>query len=332
MREVAQHAGVGTKTVSRVINGEPNVSAAMTSRVLRAIEALQWSPDATASNLKRTVTRTRTIGLLLGSVENPFSAVIHRAIEDAAAARDVAVFASSLDEDPAREAAAVQAFVRRKVDALILTCAAGSQEYISELVPARVPIVFIDRRPTGYSADIVRSDNRDGARQATRHMLSLGHRRVAGLFDRIDIWTAAERRYGFFDALAEFGIPADPAMIVTDIGSPEHAEAAIYRLFGSPTVPTAIFSSQNLITEGTVRALQRLSRQREVAVVGFDEIELGDLLSPGVTVLAQRPAEIGRIAAERLFARLDGDRTEPRDTVVGVDLLARGSGEIRPPV
>jgi LacI family transcriptional regulator len=131
IREVAHEAGVGIKTVSRVVNGEPNVAAATAQRVREAIARLQWEPDAHASNLRRTHTRTGTLGLLLGSVDNPFAATIHRAIEDIAIHRDVAVFASSFDEDPAREVAAVEAFVRRKVDGLILTCSADSQAYLA---------------------------------------------------------------------------------------------------------------------------------------------------------------------------------------------------------
>jgi LacI family transcriptional regulator len=190
IREVAQHAGVGIKTVSRVVNDEPNVAPATAARVRASIEELRWEPDAHAANLRRLTTRTRSIGLLLGSVANPFSATIHRAIEDVAIQRDVAVFASSLDDDPHREVAAVGAFVRRKVDGLVLTCVAESQSYLAELVPSQTPVVFFDREPAGYAADVVHSDNAGGARAAARHLLGLGHRRLALLLDRRGIWTA----------------------------------------------------------------------------------------------------------------------------------------------
>lgn len=332
IREVAQAAGVGTKTVSRVINEEPNVSAETTQRVRAAIAELNWHPDAHAANLRRIDTRTRSLGLLLGSVANPFWATIHRAIEDIAVHRDVAVFASSLDEDAEREVAAVEAFVRRKADGLILTCASPSQQYLSELVPTRVPTIFIDREPRGVSGDVVLSDNRGGAALATRHLLSRGHRRLALLVDRSDIWTAQQRSLGFFDALKEFGVAAQDAVVIDELTSEEAAEEAVLSLFAQPRACTAIFSAQNLITIGAIRALRRLGKSHEIALIGYDDIELGDLLDPPVSVVAQHPSVIGRIAAERIFARLDSNSPiEPTQFQLPVKLIPRGSGEILPP-
>jgi LacI family transcriptional regulator len=110
----------------------------------------------------------------------------------------------------------------------------------------------------------------------------------------------------------------------------EAAEAAVLELLGSDEAPTALLTGQNLITIGAVRALQRLGLQRRVALLGFDDFPLADLLDPPVSVVAQDPALLGRTAAERLFARLDGDRTPPRNVVVPTRLIPRGSGEIRP--
>lgn len=331
IRDVARAAGVGIKTVSRVLNDEPNVAPATAERVRAAAESLRWRPDHRARTLRRGDARTRTIGLLLGSVANPFSAAIHRAIEDIAAERDVAVFASSLDEDPAREIAAVTTFLRRKVDGLILTRAADSQAYLGEEVGAGIPVIFIDRDPVDYPADVVRSDNRGGAALATRHLISAGHRRIGLLLDRHDIGTAVERRAGFLDALERAGIDPDGCPIVADIETPEDGKQATIALLTAADPPTAVFSAQNLITLGALRALRALRMQHRVALVGFDDIEFGDLVDPGVTVVAQRPSEIGRRAAERVFAVLDGERSAPQSVVVPVDLIPRGSGEIPPP-
>ncbi|WP_366941420.1 LacI family DNA-binding transcriptional regulator [uncultured Microbacterium sp.] len=332
IREVAEHAGVGTKTVSRVVNNEPNVAPATAARVRASIEALAWEPDAYAANLRRATTRTRSVGLLLGSVGNPFSATMHRAIEDVAVHRDVAVFASSLDDDPEREVAAVEAFVRRKVDGLILTCVADSQAYLADLVPPEMPVVFIDREPTGYAADSVHSANVEGARLATRHVLGFGHRRLALLIDRRGLWTARERERGFHLALEEFGVPLESATVIDGLSDQDAAERAVMTMLGSPDAPTAIVSGQNLITVGAVHGLRKLDRHHDVALIGFDDVELADLMEPGISVVAQRPAELGRIAAERLFASLDsGRRLAPEGVVVPVDLIPRGSGEIRPP-
>lgn len=331
IRDVAQHAGVGTKTVSRVINNEPNVAKATAARIRASIAELQWEPDAYAANLRRTMTRTQTLGLLLGNVANPFSATIHRAIEDLAIHRDVAVFASSLDDDPDREVAAVGAFVRRKVDGLILTCIAESQSYLRELIPETVPVVFIDREPTDLDADLVHADNVGGAALATRHVLGYGHRTIALLLDRHDIWTARERERGFRRAAAEFGLPESSTVVVRDLVDQAAAERAVLELMALPTPPTAIVSGQNLITIGAVHALRRLGRHHDVALIGFDDVDLADLMEPGISVIAQRPQEIGVRAAQMLFETLDGvARMSSRRVVVPVDLIPRGSGEIRP--
>jgi len=333
IRDVAQHAGVGIKTVSRVVNNEPNVADATAARVRASIAELQWEPDAHASNLRRTLTRTRSLGVLLGSVANPFSATIHRAIEDIAIHRDVAVFASSLDDEPEREVAAISAFVRRKVDGLILTCVAPSQEYLVDLVPPRMPIVFVDRQPSAFDADVVHSDNVGGARLATRHVLGFGHRSVALLLDRRDIWTAREREAGFRAAVAEFGLDPTSVFVVADLSDAAAAESAVLSLLGQPVPPTAIVSGQNLITIGALHALRRLGRHRDVALIGFDDVDLADLMDPGVSVVAQRPQELGAEAARLLFESLDArERLPARRQVVPVDLIPRGSGEIRPPL
>ncbi|WP_353665005.1 LacI family DNA-binding transcriptional regulator [Microbacterium sp. che218] len=331
IRDVAHHAGVGIKTVSRVINNEPNVAKATAARIRASIAELQWEPDAHAANLRRIMTRTQSLGLLLGNVANPFSATIHRAVEDLAIHRDVAVFASSLDDDPDREVAAIAAFVRRKVDGLILTCVADSQRYLQDVIPESMPVVFIDREPTDLPADLVHADNVGGTALATRHVLGYGHRTIALLIDRHDIWTAAERERGFRQAVAEFSLPESSTIIVRDLTDQGAAERAVMGLMALPTPPTAIVSGQNLITIGAVHALRRLGRHHDVALIGFDDVELADLMEPGISVIAQRPQEIGVRAAEMLFESLDGvARMTPRRIVVPVDLIPRGSGEIRP--
>ncbi|WP_157007436.1 LacI family DNA-binding transcriptional regulator [Agromyces laixinhei] len=330
MRHVAALAGVGVKTVSRVINGEPNVSAATIARVTQAARTLDYQPDLHAGNLRRADGRTRTLGLLVGSVDNPFSGTVHRAVEDAAREHGVAVFASSLDDDRDREQEAVSAFLRRRVDGLILTTVSESQDYLAPELRRGTPVVFVDREPAGITSDSVVSDNADGAALATGHLLKHGHRRVAFLGDREAIQTARERRRGFLEELGRAGVATRDVPMVEGLHDEESARAATIALLDSPAPPTAIFSSQNLVTIGTIRALRELGRHRDIALVSFDDVPLADLLEPGLTVVAQDPQQIGRLAAERVFARLDGDRSPAARTIVPTRLIERGSGEIRP--
>lgn len=330
MRQVAELAGVGIKTVSRVINGESNVTPETAQRVLDAARALDYQPDLYAGNLRRADRRTRILGLLVGSVDNPFSGAVHRAVEDAAVERGVAVFASSLDDDPQREREAVAAFLRRRVDGLILTTATANQAYLEPELQRGTPIVFVDREPSGIETDAVVSDNAGGAARASEHLLAHGHRRIAYLGDLHSIQTARERRRGFLDALGRAGIPIDDIPVIEDLHDQGAARAALLRLLDGPNPPTAVFSSQNLVTIGALHALRERGRHRDTALVGFDDVELADLLEPGVTVVAQHPEELGRIAAERVFAKLDGEGSPPQRVVVSTTLIARGSGEIPP--
>ncbi|WP_345043579.1 LacI family DNA-binding transcriptional regulator [Georgenia daeguensis] len=331
MRDVATLAGVGIKTVSRVINGEPNVSEAMSERVLRAAAALDYQPDVHAGSLKRGDRRTSTIGLLVSSVANPFDSQVHRAIEVVAAERGVAVFAASLAEDPENERTMVHASIRRRVDGLIITPTRPDQGYLAVELDRGLPVVFVDREPTGLMADAVVSDNVAGAAMATRHLLQRGHRRIAFLGDLDRVQTARLRRQGFLEEVGRAGVPTVDLQIITDLHDEESAALAATRVMSSVPPPTAIFSSQNLVTIGVVRALRELGLSRTVAVVGFDDIALGGLLDPPITVVAQDTQGIGTLAAQRLFARLDGDTSPGQTYVVPTTLIQRGSGEIPAP-
>lgn len=330
MRHVAALAGVGIKTVSRVMNDEPGVSESTRLRVLGASQQLNYQLDMAAGSLRRTGRQTLSIGLLLPSVSNPFSGEIHRALEDALAARGIAVFAASLDDDPQREKALVAAFLGRRVDGLVLTPIAKSQAYVIPEHSRDMPMVFIDREPVGIDADAVVTDNAVGAAKAASHLLAHGHRKLAYLGDRTEIQTARERKRGFIEELGRAGVPTSTVPVREGLHDEESARLAALELLASDDPPTAIFSSQNLVTFGVMRALKELGASKRVALVGFDDFTLADMMEPGITVIAQHPERIGKLAAQRLLARIDGDRIAPKTYVVPSELIVRGSGEIPP--
>ncbi len=330
MRQVATLAGVGMKTVSRVVNGEPGVTAATHKRVTDAVRALNYQHDIYAGSLRRSDRRTLTIGLIVGSVANPFSGAVARAVEDRAAQRGIAVLAVSLDDDAAREQALVNDLLRRRVDAIIMTTITANQSYLAPEIARGTPFVFVDREPAGVDADVVVSDNALGAATATRHLLDGGHRRIAFLGDRSDIQTARERRRGFFDALGEWGVPTSQVIAISDLDDDARAQVAVASLLDLAEPPTAIFSAQNLITVGALRALHQRHKQSTIAHVGFDDLLLADLVEPAITVIAQDPTTIGTVAADQALARLDGDTSAFSTRVVPTRLIVRGSGEIPP--
>ena len=330
MKDVAALARVGTKTVSRVINFEPNVAAPTAERVWDAVRALDYHVDLQAGSLRRASGHTHTLGLLISSVDNPFAAAINRAVEDAALPREVAVFASSLDDDAEREDAAVRAFMRRRVDGLILTTMSRNTGYLLSTIERGTPIVFVDREPAGIDADIVTSDNRAGAARAARHLLEHGHRRIVALTDRLEIQTARERRDGFLAEVDRAGA-ASEGIVVSGLHDPADTERALHELLTSDDPPTAVFSAQNLITVGAIRAIRALGLQHRIALVGFDDMPLFDLVEPGVTVIRQDPQQIGARAADRVFARIDGDIGPAQRLILPTELVERGSGEIVAP-
>jgi LacI family transcriptional regulator len=331
MRDVAIRAGTSFKTVSRVVNGESGVSPELALRVRAAIAELGFRPNVGARSLRRTDRRTATIGLLLEDVANPFSAAVARAVEDVAMPRGVIVYSASLDEDPARERALVGQFSARGVDGLLVAPAGTDHAHLDAEMRAGTAVVCVDRVAAGLAADAVVSTNEVGAAEGVRHLVAAGHRRIAFLGDHPAIATTAQRRAGHADALREAGLPVDPALVVEGLRSPADADGAVTTLLGRPDPPTALFTAQNLLTAGAVRALRRARQHRSVALVGFDDILLADLLDPGITVVAQDPEAIGRIAAGRLFERIAGAAGEPEVRFVPTTLVRRGSGEIPPP-
>ena len=330
MKEVARQAGVSLATVSRVVNGTGDVRPDLAQRVQDAVRLLGYRRDLTASTLRRADRQSASIGLIIEDVSNPFFSAVHRGVEDVARPRGVLTFVGSSDEIPERERELAETFGARGVDGLVIVPCAGDQSYLLRDHQAGTALVFVDRPPRFMHGDAVVSDNAAGARAAVEHLIAAGHRRIAFLGDRLSVFTATERRSGYHAALADAGIAPSPELERTELFESDRAQTATRELLLGPEAPTALFTGQNLITIGAIRALRELGRQRQVAIVGFDDVVLGDLVEPGITVVAQDPYALGRHAGELLFERLGGLQADPRTVVVATRLIARGSGEIPP--
>lgn len=327
MRDVAALAGVGIKTVSRVFNDVPTVAPDLAERVRVAAEKLRYRPNLTAASLRRTGGRTNTIGLLLEDVSNPYSSAVHRAVEDCAREHRVLVLAASLDEDPQRERELARTLIDRRVDGMIIMPACQDHRYVVAEQQAGTQFVFIDRLPSPLLADAIVSDNHGGARAAVRHLLATRRHSIAYFGDDLAIPTARQRFAGFIDALAGAGRQPDPALVRHGLRTAERARSAALSLFAEYR-PEMVFTGQNLVTIGVVEALHELGLQHRVALVGFDDVPLAATAEPGISVMAQDPSSVGRLAAQRLFARLNGDESPPEIYTIDTRLLARGSGEL----
>jgi LacI family transcriptional regulator len=318
---------VSLKTVSRVINEEPGVATLTAERVGAAIAELGFQRNDLARSL-RTGRSSSTIGLVIEDVGNPFYSAIAQAVEQAARQHDCLLITSSCEEDPERERELIQALLRRRVDALLLVPASRDHGYLSRELSDGTPIVFLDRPPEGIAADCVLLDNQGGARSAVEHLLAQGHRRIAYVADPDVLYTAAERLAGYRQAMATAGVDVDPELVRLGSHDAEQAEAVVRELLAlAPgSRPTAFFCGNNRHTVGALRALRGL--EDEIALVGFDDFELADLL--GTTVVRHDSQDLGLHAAALAFSRLEGLDGPPRQVIVETQIVARGSGEVRP--
>jgi LacI family transcriptional regulator len=324
MRDVAVLAGVSLKTVSRVINAEPGVAAATAERVEAAIAELRFQRNDLARSLRQGRTSS-TLGLVIEDVANPFYSAIAQAIESAARDRGYLLITASCEEDPERERELVQALLRRRVDALLLVPAARDHSYLDT---DETPVVFLDRPPVGLDADCVLLDNLGGARRAVEHLLAHGHQRIALIADPDRLFTAHERVAGYRQALDAAGVPIREELVRLGSHDSAQAEAVVRELLALPhdRRPTALFAGNNRNTVGALRALR--DADAPVALVGFDDFELADLL--GTTVVCHDSGNLGTHAAELAFERLQGIERPPRRVVVPTELIVRGSGEVPP--
>jgi len=334
MNDVAARAGVGLKTVSRVVNGEPGVLPSTAALVRRAIDELGFRRNDSARQLR--TGRTAGIGLVLEDVADPFYSLLTGAVEEVAHAHGSLLFSASSQDDPRLEAEMALALCARRVDGLIIVPAAQDHGYLAPEVDAGLAMVFADRPPVNLAADTVLVDNAAGARQGVAHLLGHGHRRIGYLGDSARIYTSEQRLLGYRAAMAEAAAPVDESWITLGAPEPHLVRSTLSRLLGpgahSPV--TALFTANNRVTVAVLRELARRSRagpdEPGPALVGFDDFELADLLSPAVTVVAQDPVGLGRTSAELLFARLSGQDAPPRTVTLPTVLVQRGSGEVPP--
>jgi LacI family transcriptional regulator len=325
IRDVAEKAGVSVATVSHVINGTRKVAPETEARVRRVMEELGYQPNAIAQSLRKRT--TYAIGILVSDITNPFFATLVRGAEDAALEAGYSVIVCNSDEDPQKEDMYIRALWRRRIDGMLIAPTRdGTSPAIQELVQRKLPFVFVDRKAKGIEADAVLSDNIGGAYLATKHLIERGHKRIGIVLGIPGATTTEERLLGYRQALEEAGIPFSEDLVVWGGYRMEGGRKACAKLLSLSDPPTAIFSTNNLMTVGVLQELSHrgIKIPEEVAVVGFDDLEWAEIVHPPLTVIAQRPYEIGYQAFKILLERLN--RLEGKQEVrVSVELKIRGS-------
>lgn len=337
LHDVAEMTGVSIKTISRYVNNSGPVAPRTAERAQAAIDRLGFRPNSAARSLR--VGRDDAIGLVVENIADPFFAALTAAVEQRMREEGRFVIISSGGYDPANEQAAIENLLHRRVAGVVLSPTTQDHTYLSRQ-PLSVPVVFVDRPPANFDADAVLADNEGGMRAATDHLIAHGHRRIAFVGDRIDIYTTRLRYAGFVGGHAAAGIPLDDRLVRIDVADATtsaaarsttvRSAAAIRELLAADDPPTAVVSADARSSLGVVRGLHTDGRTA-IAHVCFDDFESAELMTPPVTVVYQDPVLMGCQAADLLLARLeDADRGPSKQIILPTTLITRGSGELPP--
>ncbi|HZC43856.1 MAG TPA: LacI family DNA-binding transcriptional regulator [Acidobacteriaceae bacterium] len=302
LREVARKAGVGTTTVSRVINGGERVDPKTLAKVRRVIDDLGYMPNHAARILKGG--RTRTIGLVIPSIADPFFSSCAEAAQAVVRAHDSVLIVITTHNEPHAEVEGVNVLTRHRADGFIIAPADSRSLALRKLLQRiSIPVVALDRPIEGSNVPSVVANNFDGAHLATQHLIEHGYRRIACLTGETSLYTIHERIRGYRHAVKSAGLDCILDNSLQDYAS---AESAVRRLFASPFPPDAIFTLKNSVTIHVFEALQTLNIAfpGTVALLGYDDFELADRVRPSISVIQQPIEELGRAAADLLFERL----------------------------
>lgn len=320
--DVAKRAGVSTMTVSRVVNRTGYTAAGTRARVEAAIEELGYVPNALARQLRSK--RTKTIALVVSDISNPFFTTIARGAEDVAVGRGFSVMYCNTDESEAEEEQYLRVLIERQLDGVLLVPVGSSGASFRLLHAHRMPVVVLDRRVAARDVDSVRCDSEAGAHALTRHLIALGHRRIAVLTGRRHISTSVDRVAGCRRALEEAGLTLPDELVhYGDFNFGRLNQADGHRMAqevlaaaGEP--PTAIFAANNFIAFGVIRAVREagLRVPGDFSVVAFDDLPEDWITEPFLTCAAQPAYEIGRRAAALLLDQISGDHHATGESIV----------------
>lgn len=325
IREVAERAGVSISTVSHVINQTRFVSPELRGRVTDAMRELSYRPNAVARSLRSG--KSLTIGLMLPDSSNPYFTEIARGIQDAAMARGFTVLVGNTDGDLDKEALYSEILLEKQVDGVIMIAAGHSGRHIEDLRRRGIPIAVVDRDSPESHVDSVQIDNRLGGVLATRHLLDLGHARIACIAGSTDVYPSYDRVYGYLQAMQEAGVDPDAAYIVNGGFRADGGYEAAMQLLALPLPPTAVFACNDMMAIGALGAVTQrgLRCPDDISLVGFDDIQLARYTNPPLTTISQPKVEMGQEATQLLIQRM-AERTLPaRSIKLEASLVLRNS-------
>jgi DNA-binding LacI/PurR family transcriptional regulator len=316
MRQIAERAKVSIGTVSHVINRTAQVRPALQERVLEAVRSMGYQPSALAQGLRRN--RTNMLGMVIPDITNPFFPGVVRGVEDVAFRRSFRVILCNADNDPSKEASYVRELRSYHIAGLIIIPAASADiaRHLRDYASASVPVVCIDLVA-----------NADGAFLATRHLIQMGHTRLAVITGPLKLTNAAERLKGFMRALNASRIQIEPEFVQEARFDTESGYRAALRLLRMLPRPTAIFACNDLMAFGVLQAARELNLQcpRDLSIAGFDSLEFTKFTDPSLTSVYQPGYQLGATAGRLLLQRVDGMRSATKKVLLPTELMKRHS-------
>ncbi len=325
IKDVAALAGVSFTTVSHVLNDTRPVSADARRRVLAAVEEIGYLPSAVARSLRKS--ETKIVGVLVPNVNNPFFAELVCGVEECCRLAGYSVFLCNSDNDPKRQQQYMRTLLEKRIDGLLLSSAGDAASLARIFKLATVPSVTVDRLVPGARADRVSVNNADGAYKAVKHLLDLGHRRIACISGPAEFEVTAERVDGWRRAQLDRGITPDEGLLIeSDFSSAGGYEAA-RRLLRAQAGITALFASNDMMALGALRAAAEsgLKVPQQLSIVGFDDIELSGFVYPALTTVGCSIKELGREAARVLVDRIENPAAPLKDVLLTPRLVVRES-------
>ncbi|MFI6516816.1 LacI family DNA-binding transcriptional regulator [Spirillospora sp. NPDC050679] len=326
VKDVARLAGVSVATVSRVLNESAAVSPGARARVLAAVDELGYRPNAVARSLRTDA--TRTIGLVIGDILNPFFTELARAVEDQARALGLSVVIGNADERPERQDHYVRTLLEQRVDGLLLCPTAEITPLVRDTVAAGLPLVFLDRTLPGLEVPAVRADGAAAIDALVAHLRGLGHRRIAFVSGPALLSTGRERTDAFISALARHGLEVRPEYLEAGDFQAASGRAGAARLLDLPEPPEVIFAGDNLMALGALDEIRArgLRIPGDVGLASYDDVPWFTHLDPPITAIGQPVQDLGRRAVRALAERVAGRPVEPV-TLQARLLVRRSCGE-----
>lgn len=329
--EVAQHAGVSHMTVSRYFNQPDKLSPATRVRVRKAVEALQFIPNASAQSLAKG--STRLLALIVTNIANNFCTSVASGVEEVVRAHGYTLILCNTEGAEESERVYLDMLISRRVDGLLLMPAPGSENHLDMLQQRKIPLVLVDLDVPGVDADFVYGDSFDGGLRLTRHLIAQGCRDIAFVGGQAGLSSLEQRLAGYRAAMAEAGLPERVYLQRYDL---ESGRAITKGLLEKEHLPEGLVAASNHVAAGALMTLreQGLRVPEDIAIASFDDIELASLIDPFLTAVVQPAREMGRKATELLIERIEGYKGPVRRHCFPVAFIERRSTQraAAPPV